>query len=43
MTGENLDHPYMARVELTHGTPLLVREQWEEIVQELAAVGEVHQ
>ena len=41
MTGENLDHPYVARVELTHGMPLPVREQWEEVVQELAAVGEV--
>ena len=41
MTGENLDHLYVARVELTHGTPLPVREQWEEVVQELAAVGEV--
>ena len=40
-TGENLDHPYMARVELTHRTPLPVREQWEEVVQEQAAVGEV--
>ena len=40
-TGENLGHPYVARVELTHGTPLLVREQWEEVVQELAVVGEV--
>ena len=41
MTGENLDHPYVARVKLTHGTPLLVSEQWEEVVQEQAAVGEV--
>ena len=41
MTGENLDHTYVARVELTHGTPLPVREQWEEVVQEPAAVGEV--
>ena len=41
MTGENLDHPYMARVELTHRMPLLVREQWKEVVQEQAAVGEV--
>ena len=41
MTGENLDHPYVARVELTHGMPLPVREQWEEVVQEQAAVGEV--
>ena len=31
----------MARVELTHRTPLPVREQWEEVVQEQAAVGEV--
>ena len=41
MTGENLDHPYVARVELTHGTLLPVREQWEEVVQKQAAVGEV--
>ena len=40
-TGENLDHPYVARVELTHRTPLLVRDQWEEVVQEQAVVGEV--
>ena len=40
-TGENLDHLYMARVELTHGTPLPVREQWEEVVQEQAVVGGV--
>ena len=39
MTGESLDHPYVARVELTHGTPLLVREGWMEVVQEPAAVG----
>ena len=39
MTGESLDHPYMARVELTHGTPLPVREGWKEVVQEPAAVG----
>ena len=39
MTGESLDHPYIARVELTHGTPLPVREHWEEVVQEQAAVG----
>ena len=31
----------MARVELTHGMPLPVREQWEEVVQEPAVVGEV--
>ena len=37
-TGESLNHPYMARVEPTHGTPLLVREGWTEVVQELAAV-----
>ena len=41
MTGENLDHPYIARVELTHRTPLPVREHWEEVVQEPAAVGSV--
>ena len=29
----------MARVELTHGTPLPVREGWMEVVQEPAAVG----
>ena len=40
-TGENLDHPYVARVELTHRMPLPVREQWKEVVQEQAAVGEV--
>ena len=40
-TGENLDHLYVARVELTHRTLLPVREQWEEVVQELAVVGEV--
>ena len=40
-TGENLDHLYVARVELTHRTLLPVREQWEELVQEQAAVGEV--
>ena len=28
----------MARVELTHGTPLLVREGWTEVVQEPAVV-----
>ena len=39
MTGESLDHLYVARVELTHETPLLVREGWMEVVQELAAVG----
>ena len=38
-TGESLDHPYVARVELTHGMPLLVREGWTEVVQELAVVG----
>ena len=41
MTGENLDHPYMARVELTHRTPLPVREGWMEVVQEQAAVGDI--
>ena len=40
-TGEQLDHLYIARVELTHGTVLPVRERWEEVVQELAAVGNV--
>ena len=39
MTGESLDHLYVARVELTHGTPLPVREGWIEVVQELAVVG----
>ena len=39
MTGESLDHPYIARVELTHRTPLPVREYWEEVVQELAVIG----
>ena len=34
-------HLYVVRVELTHGTPLLVREQWEEVVQEQAVIGEV--
>ena len=41
MTGENLDHLYVARVELTHRTPLLVREGWTEVVQEQAVVGDV--
>ena len=41
MTGESLDHLYVARVELTHRTPLLVREGWTEVVQESAAVGNV--
>ena len=41
MTGENLDHPYIARVKLTHRTPLPVREHWEEVVQEPAVVGSV--
>ena len=36
MTGESLDHPYVARVALTHGTPLPVREGWMEVVQEPA-------
>ena len=31
----------MARVELTHGTPLPVREGWTEVAQEPAAVGNV--
>ena len=38
-TGESLDHLYVARVELTHGTPLPVREGWMKVVQEPAAVG----
>ena len=41
MIGEGLDHSYVARVELTHRTPLPVREHWEEVVQEPAVVGEV--
>ena len=41
MTGESLDHPYIARVELTHGTPLPMREHWKEVVQEQAVVGSV--
>ena len=41
MTGEHLDHPYIARVKLTHGTALPVGEHWEEVVQELAVVGNV--
>ena len=41
MTGESLDHPYMARVELIHGTPLPVKEGWTEVIQELAVVGSV--
>ena len=40
-TGESLDHPYVARVELTHRTPLLVREHWEEVAQKPAVVGVV--
>ena len=31
----------MARVELTHRTPLLVREHWEEVAQKPAVVGVV--
>ena len=31
----------MARVKLTHGMPLLVREGWTEVAQELAVVGNV--
>ena len=38
MTGESLDHLYIARVELTHGTALLVREGWTEVIQEPAVV-----
>ena len=37
-TGEQLDHLYIARVELTHGTALPVREHWEEVVQEPVVV-----
>ena len=40
-TGGSLDHPYVARVELTHGTPLPVREHWKEVVQEPAVVRSV--
>ena len=40
-TGESLNHPYMARVELTHRTALPVREGWTEVVQEPAAVGNI--
>ena len=39
MTGEYLDHPYTTRAELTHGAVLPVRECWEEVVREPAAVG----
>ena len=39
MTGKSLDHPYVARVELTHRMPLPVKEGWLEVVQEPAAVG----
>ena len=39
-TGEQLDHPYIARAEPTHRTSLPVREHWEEI-QEQAVVGNV--
>ena len=38
-TGEQLDHLYITRVELTHGTALPVRECWEEVVQDPAVVG----
>ena len=38
MTGEQLDHLYIARVKLIHGTALPVREHWEEVVQEPAVV-----
>ena len=41
MTREHLNHPYITRVELIHGTKLPVREHWEEVVQELAAVGNI--
>ena len=37
MTGKQLVHPYITRVELTHRTALPVREHWEE-VQEWVAV-----
>ena len=40
-TGESLNYPYIARVKLMHRASLPVREQWEEVVQEPAAVGEV--
>ena len=40
-TGESLDHLYVARVELIHGMPLLVREGWTEVGQAPAAVGVV--
>ena len=40
-TGEQLGHPYIARVKLTHETVLPVRECWKEVVQEPAAVGSV--
>ena len=47
---QSVDHPtwlvasltsHIAWVELTHGTPLPVREHWEEVVQEWAVVGSV--
>ena len=41
MTGEHLDHPYIARVKLTQGTVLPVRECWKEVVQEPAVVGNI--
>ena len=41
MTRESLNHPYVARVKLTHGTPLPMREHWKEVVQEPAVVGSV--
>ena len=40
-TREHLNHPYITRVELIHGTTLPVREHWEEVVQKLAAVGNI--
>ena len=40
-TGEYLDHLYIARVKLTQGTVLPVRECWEEVVQEPAVVGNI--
>ena len=41
MTGKSLDYPYVARVKLTHRTPLPMREHWKEVVQEPAAVESV--
>ena len=41
MTRESLNHPYVARVKLTHRTALPMREHWKEVVQEPAVVGSV--